>query len=380
MIRPKDCSRGKANNSGEVTVKRSCSGFGSSHSTMCHLQKNKNSIGIENSLSHTCSKKFQNSNILDTEPRKLDSLMQGTAIITDLSMTSANPDQTTPSGSSNFSTVLAFDSSKMPPNVQQTKTASVESGSNMMARSKSMKLDKREKRSNFSTGESRLKKQSQNGIFKSFDDLAAVMFQESVPFKKTSSLLRQQTTIVPPRKQNTIGDRGSVLQDSPKSIYMDNMSPKTNKEKMKRRAGFTNANKSRIDKGQIDLEMIVSAKSKASTIGKVYKRNERKRKHSENEYSGEGDNDTNHYRNNVVLKGRNRKLGRSKTVLGPDPMGDDYDIPAYHRISKGVPKPRWTISIADPDGDVFEVKSNIHPQQDLKDITSVCTTKTNYHR
>ena len=122
MIRPKDCSRGKANNSGEVTIRRSCSGFCPSHSTMCHLQKNKHSIGIENSLSHTCSKKYLHSNTTDINPSKLSSRMQDTTKLPDIPMTSENPTKTIPSGSSNLSTVLNFDLSKMPPHVQQTKT------------------------------------------------------------------------------------------------------------------------------------------------------------------------------------------------------------------------------------------------------------------
>ena len=78
MIRPKDCSRGKTNNSSE---RKNCSGVRSSHSAMCHLQKNRHSIGIDDSLQHTCTKKYHDSNRVDLRQVKSDSQIKGLAMI-----------------------------------------------------------------------------------------------------------------------------------------------------------------------------------------------------------------------------------------------------------------------------------------------------------
>ena len=388
MIRPKDCSRGNTNTKSKQVIGKNCSGFCSSDTRMCHQQKERHSIGIDNLIQHTCTKKYQHSNTLDIHQSKSDSHLKSTTRSADVSMTPENRIHTCQTDPQILSTTLTIESSQMPPHVQ-TRTASVAASNTAskskvcMKRSKSMKVDKYEKRTNFNRGESKLKKQSEDGFFKSFDDLAAAMFQESNPFKKTSSLLRQQTAAVQPNKQFTIGERNFGLQESPKSVCKSNMSPKAmpNIDRMKRKAGFTNANKNHVDKGQIDLEMIVSAKSTASTIGKVYKINGRKRINAESDNFGEFIADNHHYENNIIGKQRNRKLGRSKTVMTHDPMNSDDDLYGYHTTNKGKCKPRWTISIADPDGDVFEVKSNIQPQQDLKDVRSVCTTKfINIHK
>ena len=380
MIRPKDCSRGNTNTKSKQVTGKNCSGYCSSDSRMCHQQKDRHSIGIDNLLQHTCTKKYQHSNTLDIHQSKSDSHLKSNTRSSDVSMTSENRIKTIQTDPTISSTVLTIETSQMPPHVQ-TRTASVAASNSAskskvcMKRSKSMKVDKYEKRSNFNSGESKLRKQSDDGFFKSFDDLAAAMFQESNPFKKTSSLLRQQTTVIQPKKQFTIGEQTSGLQDSPKSVCKSNMSPKAipNVERMKRKAGFTNANKNRVDKGQIDLEMVVSAKSTASTIGKVYKINGRKRINAESDSFGEGVTDNHHYENNEIGKERNRKFGRSKTVMTHDPVDNCGNSSGYPTTYKGKCKPRWTISIADPDGDVFEVKSNIQHQQDLKDIRSVCT-------
>ena len=181
MIRPKDCSRGKTNNSSE---RKNCSGVRSStHSAMCHLQKNRHSIGIDDSLQHTCTKKYQDSNKVDLRQVKSDSQIKTTNLslqstLDPSAMTSGTSIHAAPSVSQNLSTEMILNSTKMPPHIQ-TKTASVVEGNVpatrskvCMTRSKSMKMDKYEKRNNASNihrGESKLKKQSEDGFFKSFD-------------------------------------------------------------------------------------------------------------------------------------------------------------------------------------------------------------------
>ena len=375
MIRPKECSKGRLNTS-EIVSKNS-SGACTSHAARCPRQKNKDiSITNESSTHNTSVQKCKHSKTGNTHKCHSESLKKITPQSLDVVEFHNKPSNII-SQQSLSSPKLSLFPSISPEGVRQQDLTVMRHG---MSRSKSMRMEKGEKKFKVNGNRSTLKDRSNQGFFKSFDDLASAIFQENT-FKKTSSLLRQQTTIAE-RKQYTMDDMWSNPQDLPDSVfYKSEVSPKhkigkistpcRNKglvDSWKRRTGFTNANKKHIDKGQFDLEMIISAKTTASslkeTMGKGFKA---KASPLNYEYTCDRAQTSNDYNTNSMIISDNELEGGTH-VVGLNPSTNNCHKVGSKKIKKMKSAPRWTISIADPDGDVFEEES-------LEDMESVCTVK-----
>ena len=383
MIRPIECSKGKLNTS-EIASKNS-SGTCTSHCRRLPRQKNRAiSVINESSDRDTSVQKFKNSTTGNTHKCHSESFKTITPQSLDVAEFHGKPSIIIPQESL-CSSKLSF-SPYIPSEYVRKQDLTFKSHG--MSRSKSMRMEKCEKKFKVNNNRSTLIHQSNQSFFKSFDDLASAIFQENT-FKKTSTLLRQQTTIAE-RKQYTMDAMRSEPKDLPDSVFYTSeglpkhkisklSTPCRNKgliDSWKRRTGFTHTNRKNIDKGQVDLEMIISAKTTASslkgTMGKGWFK--AKAPPLNHEYTCARVQKSNSCKTNSICISDNELEGGTN-VVDQNLHTNNYHQVGCKKIMKAKSPPKWTISIADPDGDVFEVNSNIKGRGSLEDMEPVCRVK-----
>ena len=377
LIRPKECSKGKLNTV-EKSLKHS-SRRCSTRSAKYRTQKVKtSSCGIENSVSTSSADIFKFSNKLDSQnfesklsernPRESLDMSKSFHLIPQEPSTSPfNPKRSMPSS-------------------YQRKRVSIAKKTSL-PRSKSMKMEKYEIKDNVNDFGPLLDNKPEGSILKSFDDLAAAMFQENI-IKKPSTLLRQQTS-VQVKENHTTEDQFAKINDIPDTLSKQ-ITPSISKlklgklsgqsrqnklpESLTRRTTFTSSNMRHVDKGQIDLEMIISAKNKASSIKDNLKMMTKKKKSSciLESASSETVKTRNSFARNIENNNEFKFEGNFDTTLQTHPIHNCAKTSSAEE-EKPFLSTQWTIAIADPDGDVIEVNSNIKGSPHSKDDTaSVC--------
>ena len=259
-----------------------------------------------------------------------------------------------------------------------------------VSRSRSMKMNKYDKKSLAADYDPlmlrpMLRRSTDENIFKSFDTVAAAIFQE-IPLRKTSTLLRQNTVAATQKDtcddevlnpQNSLLDQENRMKILPMGISHINTSSSIKHnigivDSWKRRKGFGKRITKTIDKGQVDFEMVVSAKHKASSfkenMGKIAKlklptANDECPLTLNNSYK-----DVNEH----IDDARNSDFEDGKIITRENRCMDV----SYTTDSKAIKNPNisnnLTISIADPQGDVTLVNTNPNGSFDNQE-NAVCT-------
>ena len=259
-----------------------------------------------------------------------------------------------------------------------------------VSRSRSMKMNKYDKKSLAADYDPlmirpMLRRSTDENIFKSFDTVAAAIFQE-IPLRKTSTLLRQNTVAATQKDncddevvtyQNSLLDQRNRMKVLSMGIPHITKSSSTKHnvgivDSWKRRKGFTKRITKTIDKGQVDFEMVVSAKHKASlfkeNMGKVAKL----KLSTADDECHRTHNNSNKDVNEHIKDASNSDLEEGKIIARKNRCMDDSYTTNSKNIKNSKIENNLTISIADPQGDVTLVNTNPNGSFDNQE-DAVCT-------
>ena len=392
MIRPKECSSGIQLDETSINLLK----FDNSHLSCCHHDPAK--ISNVGSVRKTIASCNTSSQYIPTQSSGLEQIECDENLLVgelQVSMKTCKPlDATTSECVDPLSKISAIPSLHPqefhPERTMDSKPKEFSLQRHGVSRSRSMKMNKYDKKSlavDYDPLMLRpmLRRSTDENIFKSFDTVAAAIFQE-IPLRKTSTLLRQNTVAATQKDncddelvttQTSLLDQKTRMKVLPMGISHTNKSSSIKHntgivDSWKRRKGFGKRITKTMDKGQVDFEMVVSAKYKASSLkenmGKIAKlklpvaNDECHRTHNSS-YK-----DVNVHINDAS----NSDLEEGKIITRKNRCMDD----SYTTDSKRIKNPNisnnFTISIADPQGDVTLVNTDPNGSFDNQE-DAVCT-------
>ena len=392
MIRPKECSSGIQLDETSINLLQ----FENSHLSCCHHDPAKTSnVGSARKTIASCNTSSQN---IPTQSSGLEQIECDENLLVgelQVSMKTCKPlDATTSECVDPLSKISAIPSlhpqESHPERTMDSKPKEFSLQRHGVSRSRSMKMNKYDKKSlavDYDPLMLRpmLRRSTDENIFKSFDTVAAAIFQE-IPLRKTSTLLRQNTVAATQKDncddelvttQNSLLDQKTRMKVLPMGISHTNKSSSIKHnigivDSWKRRKGFGKRITKTMDKGQVDFEMVVSAKYKASSLkenmGKIAKlklpvaNDECHRTHN-NSYKDVNVN---------IDDASNSDLEEGKIITRKNRCMDDSYTTDSRRIKDPDISNNLTISIADPQGDVTLVNTNPNGSFDNQE-DAVCT-------
>ena len=259
-----------------------------------------------------------------------------------------------------------------------------------VSRSRSMKMNKYDKKSLAADYDPlmlrpMLRRSTDENIFKSFDTVAAAIFQE-VPLRKTSTLLRQNTVAATQKDncddevvtyQNSLLDQKNRMKVIPMGISHINESSNLKYnigivDSWKRRKGFTKRITKTIDKGQVDFEMVVSAKHKASSLKENMRKMAKLKLPTANDECHRTHNNSYKDVNEHIDDASNGDLEEGKMITRKVRCIDDSYTTNSKTMKNSNILNNLTISIADPQGDITLVNTNPNGPFDNQE-DAVCT-------
>ena len=392
MLRPKECSSGIQLDETSINLLK----FDNSHLSCCHHDPAKiSNVGSVRKTIASCNTPSQNIPIQSSGLEQIEcdeNLLVGELQV---SMKTCKPlDATTSECVDPLSKISAIPSlhpqESHPERTMDSKPKEFSHQRHGVSRSRSMKMNRYDKKSlavDYDPLMLRpmLRRSTDENIFKSFDTVAAAIFQE-IPLRKTSSLLRQNTVAATQKDncddelvttQTSLLDQKTRMKVLPMGISHTNKSSSIKHnigivDSWKRRKGFGKRITKTMDKGQVDFEMVVSAKHKASSLrenmGKIAKlklpvaNDECHRTHNSS-YK-----DVNVHINDAS----NSDLEEGKIITRKNRCMDDSYTTDCKRIKNPNISNNLTISIADPQGDVTLVNTNPNGSFDIQE-DAVCT-------
>ena len=392
MLRPKECSSGIQLDETSINLLQ----FDNSHLSRCHHDPAKTSnVGSVRKTIASCNTPSQNIPIQSSGLEQIEcdeNLLVGELQV---SMKTCKPlDATTSECVDPLSKISAIPSlhpqESHPERTMDSKPKEFSLQRHGVSRSRSMKMNKYDKKSlavDYDPLMLRpmLRRSTDENIFKSFDTVAAAIFQE-IPLRKTSTLLRQNTVAATQKDncdvelvttQNSLLDQKTRMKVLPMGISHTNKSSSIKHnigivDSWKRRKGFGKRITKTMDKGQVDFEMVVSAKYKASSLkenmGKIAKlklpvANDECHRTHKNSYE-----DVNLH----IDDASNSDLEEGKIITRKNRCMDDSYTTDCKRIKNPNISNNLTISIADPQGDVTLVNTNPNGSFDNQE-DAVCT-------